>query len=198
MPGPARAWPPATPMPPPLAPVFGDSPSCSRSDAANAKHTRQHRTTRPAGAKGRKKSQIASLLRSCCGISRAARTGPLFRKSADLVKLDFLTASHSRDNAGCVMSICPITPFSQLIDGVLRYGCNSSVRIDLVNGRRPADGRAATANRWPTRPGTMAALAEPIDYRRWPKAPRPAIAVFWRWTVGLPQVAAVTAAIVGR
>jgi nickel-dependent lactate racemase len=81
---------------------------------------------------------------------------------------------------------------------VLRYGCNSSVRIDLVNGQAAgqpdvprgqplADPAAATA----------AALAEPIDYPALAQSTTPGDRVVLAMDCGVPQAAPVVAAIIG-
>ena len=80
---------------------------------------------------------------------------------------------------------------------LLRYGCNSSVRIDLVNGQAAgqmdvprgqplADPAAATA----------AALAEPIDYPALAQSTTPGDRVVLAMDRGVPQAASVVAAII--
>ena len=80
---------------------------------------------------------------------------------------------------------------------LLRFGCNSSVRIDLVNGQaarqtdvprgQPLADPAAAA---------MAALAEPIDYPALAQSTTPGDRVVLAMDRGLPQAASLVAAIV--
>ena len=81
---------------------------------------------------------------------------------------------------------------------VLRYGCNSSVRIDLVNGQA-AGGTDMPRGRPLTDPAaaTVAALADPIDYPALARSTTPGDRVVLAMDRGVPQAAAVVAAIVG-
>ena len=81
---------------------------------------------------------------------------------------------------------------------VLRYGYNSSVRIDLVNGRAAGGTDVPRGNPLADpAAATVAALADPIDYPALARSTTPGDRVVLAMDRGVPQAASVVAAIVG-
>ncbi len=81
---------------------------------------------------------------------------------------------------------------------VLRYGYNSSLRIDLVNGRAAGGTDVPRGNPLADpAAATVAALADPIDYPALARSTTPGDRVVLAMDRGVPQAASVVAAIVG-